>query len=245
MSGLPKTVVVTGSNGEIGRGICRHLSEKGARVLAVTRRPTSFADSSGEIQNIVVPDLIDEKRVTQIFEEARRAGSVIDGLVVGAAIFKRIESLDAMTLAEWRETLDVNVVSAFLWNRSFGLACERSDTEGSAINITSQAAFTGGFGGVIPYAASKGAMISMVRGLARHFANKKIRFNCVAPGFIETSAMTSGLNEEKLELFHSRVPMKRFGEVQEVVNVVDFLLSSSSDYITGTTIDVTGGLLMR
>ena len=246
MSSLPKTVIVTGANGEIGRGICNHLSRQGTRVLAVTRRPTSFSDlESGQVRNIIVPDLTDEAAVIEVFKNLSKTGEALGGLVFGAAIFKRIDSLESMTVAEWRSTLDVNLISAFIWNRSFALACEKAEIEGSVVNVTSQAAFTGGFGGVIPYAASKGAMISMTRGLARHFATGNVRFNCVAPGFVETSAMKGGLSADKLAAFHARVPMKRFGEIQEVVNVVEFLLSSKSRYITGTTVDVTGGLLMR
>lgn len=246
MSSLPKTVIVTGANGEIGKGICRHLSRHGTHVLAVTRRPTSFADSeSGLIQNVIVPDLTDEVAVREVFENLSETREAVGGLVFGAAIFKRIDSLENMSVSEWRSTLDVNLISAFLWNRSFALACEKAEIDGSVVNITSQAAFTGGFGGVLPYAASKGAMISMTRGLARHFATKNVRFNCVAPGFIETAAMKSGLSADKLETFHGRVPMRRFGDVQEVVDVVEFLLSNKSRYLTGTTVDVTGGLLMR
>ena len=85
----------------------------------------------------------------------------------------------------------------------------------------------------------------MTKGLAREYATAGVRFNCVAPGFIETGAMKGTLDPERLKFFYDRVPMERFGTVDEVASVVRFLLGDESAYMTGATLDVTGGQLMH
>lgn len=238
--------IVTGSNGAIGIAICKRLAERGHQVIAVTRTPYEFVGLQDlGIRNEVLKSITDAVAVSQLFQKLQSEGIQVSGLVYGAAIFNRFENLNEISNERWHDILDVNVVGAFNWSRAFAAACVEDSIHGSIVNITSQAAFTGGFGGVIPYAASKGALISMTKGIAREFALKGVRANCVAPGFIETDSMRGTLNVAQLETFFNRVPMKRFGHVDEVASVVEFLLSAESSYLTGTTIDVTGGQLMH
>jgi 3-oxoacyl-[acyl-carrier protein] reductase len=243
-----ETVIVTGANGEIGRSICKKIMLSGRDVVAITRSATDFSEikqTESSIQNVVVPDIADLVAIGKVFANLNAKGVNLGGLVSGAAIFNRFESLDEMTTERWAEIFRINVIAPFLWAKTYAAWCEIYESSGSIINIASQAAFTGGFGGVIPYAASKGALISTTKGLARELAPKNIRVNSIAPGFIETEAMNGNLDTEKLKAFYLRVPMGRFGTVDEVADVVVFLLSEASNYITGSTIDITGGQLMH
>ena len=241
-----RSVIVTGSNGEIGTSICRNLANQGTRVYAVTRRPYTFEDAASDlVKNVVIPSIEDEDAIDDFFKTVLSDDNSWLGLVYGAAIFHRFESVDSINLHDWREILAINLVACFSWNRRFASHCVQHGVQGSVVNITSQAAFTGGYGGVIPYAASKGAMISMTKGLAREFATSGVRFNCVAPGFIETGAMRGNLEPDRLRFFFDRVPMERFGTVDEVASLVRFLLADESSYTTGATFDVTGGQLMH
>lgn len=241
-----RSVIVTGSNGEIGSALCRQLAIDGVRVYAVTRQPHEFTGSNSSlISNVVLPSIEDEKSIDEFFEQIVPGAHSALGLVYGAAIFNRFPYIDSINPDNWHEILSVNVVGCFSWNRRLAAYCVTNGIPGSVVNITSQAAFTGGYGGVIPYAASKGAMISMTKGLAREFALSGVRFNCVAPGFIETGAMRGNLDRDRLKFFFDRVPMERFGSVDEVASVVRFLLSDESTYTTGATFDVTGGQLMH
>lgn len=241
-----KSVIVTGSNGEIGTAICSRLASAGQRVYAVTRRPHDFVGVDPAcITNVVVPSIGDEEIIDEILSTIPSRDDSSLGLVYGAAMFHRFSSLDEITVDDWHEILGVNLVACFSWNQKFASHCKNNQIPGSIVNITSQAAFTGGFGGVVPYAASKGAMISMTKGLAREYSTSGVRVNCVAPGFIETGAMRGTLDPERLKFFFDRVPMERFGTVDEVASVVHFLLSEESAYMTGATLDVTGGQLMH
>ena len=243
-----EAVIVTGANGEIGTSICKNLILSERNVIAITRTPMDYVSTISakfRVENIVVPDIADVSAIEKVFTDLRTLKVNLVGLVSGAAIFNRFESLNEMTAEKWLEIFRVNVIAPFLWARSYAAWCEQNSCSGSIVNIASQAAFTGGYGGVIPYAASKGALISATKGLARELAAKNIRVNSIAPGFIETEAMNGNLDPEKLKTFYSRVPMGRFGTVEEVADVVIFLLSNASSYITGSTIDITGGQLMH
>ena len=240
------TYIVTGSNGAIGTAICKRLATSGHQVIAVTRTPHDFGAIHGKrIRNEVLKSISDQAAIEKLFQKLKGEEIHVSGLVYGAAIFNRFNNLEEISNENWHEIININVVGAFNWARAFAAACVEDSGPGSIVNITSQAAFTGGYGGVIPYAASKGALISMTKGLAREYALQNVRANCVAPGVIETDSMRGTLNDAQFETFFNRVPMKRFGYVDEVASAVEFLLSSESSYLTGTTIDVTGGQLMH
>lgn len=241
-----RCVIVTGSNGEIGTAICRRLALAGVRVIAITRRPHVFEGiDSSSVKNVVMSSIESETAIEDFFNADFLGDASSIGLVYGAAKFHRFSTLDSIRPEDWQSILSINLVGCFAWNHRLASFCIANGIPGSVVNITSQAAFTGGYGGVIPYAASKGAMISMTKGLAREYATAGVRFNCVAPGFIETGAMRGNLDQERLKFFFDRVPMERFGTVDEVASIVDFLLRDESSYTTGATFDVTGGQLMH
>jgi NAD(P)-dependent dehydrogenase (short-subunit alcohol dehydrogenase family) len=117
-------------------------------------------------------------------------------------------------------------------------------TGGSIVNFTSQGWWTGGFGGSVAYAASKGGIVSLTRGLARSFAPTGVRVNAVSPGGVDTPMMRSGMTDEAMAGFVSMIPLGRLAEPDELAGSVLFLASDASRYLTGTVINVSGGQLM-
>lgn len=241
--------IVTGANGEIGFSVCEELAKLGYLVIAVTRRNEeekfSSIESEMPVQNIVVTDLSDSKSIVEILqrEEIQSAKSI--NLVYGAAVFERVSDFRNVTPDIWDRALNINLKDAYLWNQLVADHAIENRKNSSIVNITSQAWMTGGYGEVIAYASSKGGLVSMTKALARVVASKNVRVNCVAPGFIETKSMRGKLNDSQMQEFLKHVPMSRLGDVAEVANAIEFLISSKSTYITGITLAVTGGQLMH
>jgi NAD(P)-dependent dehydrogenase (short-subunit alcohol dehydrogenase family) len=145
---------------------------------------------------------------------------------------------------EWDAQLNVNLKATFFLNRAVARLLVAQKAGGAIVNFTSQAWWTGGFGGNIVYAASKGGVVSMSRNLARTLAPDGIRVNTIAPGFVETEMMLAGLGQDEVESFRKMVPLGRMATPAEIAGAVSFLLGTDSAYITGATLNVTGGQLM-
>jgi 3-oxoacyl-[acyl-carrier protein] reductase len=118
------------------------------------------------------------------------------------------------------------------------------DRPGKIVNIASQAAFRGSSSGHLPYDSSKGAMVSMTRSIALEVSHKGININAIAPGMIMTE-MVAKLWEERKDQYLARIPMKRIAQPSEIANIVVFLASDGGSYITGATIDASGGMMMH
>ena len=115
---------------------------------------------------------------------------------------------------------------------------------GRIINFTSQAWLTGGFGGSVAYASGKGGIVSMSRGLARSYAADGILVNTIAPGAVDTQMLRGGLSEEELKAFIGQIPLGRAATPDEIAGTVLFLASDHASYITGATINLSGGQVM-
>ena len=166
-------------------------------------------------------------------------------LVHTAAVLRRRYDIDAVTEEDWDIQLDVNLKATFFLNRTAARLFREQGKGGRIINFTSQSWWTGGFGGAIAYAASKGGIVSMSRGLARTLAPYDITVNTIAPGFVDTQMLVAGVPEQQLEEWRRMVPLgQRFTTPQEVAAPVLFLASDLASHITSTTINVTGGQLV-
>ena len=140
---------------------------------------------------------------------------------------------------EWQDVIDVNLTSTFLLSK-FAIKKMLKNKFGKIINITSVVGHAGNIGQA-NYAASKGAIASMSKSLSLEYAKKNITINCIAPGFIKTT-MTEKISEEYKNQLKSKIPLDRFGTPQDIANCTAFLCSNLSNYITGETIHVNGGM---
>ena len=140
---------------------------------------------------------------------------------------------------EWNKVIDINLTSTFLLSKSVVKKMLKSK-KGKIINITSIVGHTGNIGQA-NYTASKAGVVAMSKSLALEYGKKNINVNCISPGFIKTE-MTDKINDDYKEVLKSKIPMNRFGDPNDIANTVIFLCSKLSDYITGETIHVNGGM---
>jgi NAD(P)-dependent dehydrogenase (short-subunit alcohol dehydrogenase family) len=139
---------------------------------------------------------------------------------------------------------DVNLKATFFLNQAAARQFRAQRRGGRIVNFASQGWWSGGFGGSVAYAASKGGIVSMTRGLARSFAKDGVTVNAVSPGAADTAMMRSGLSDEQLAGFVATIPLGRMAAPSELAGTVLFLASDHASYITGATINVSGGWLM-
>ena len=140
---------------------------------------------------------------------------------------------------EWKKVIDINLTSTFLLSKN-SIKKMLKNKKGKIINITSVVGHTGNIGQA-NYTASKAGLVAMSKSFALEYGKKNININCVSPGFI-TTEMTNKIDQNYKEILKSRIALDRFGEPKEVANTVLFLCSNLSDYITGETIHVNGGM---
>jgi 3-oxoacyl-[acyl-carrier protein] reductase len=246
-----KVALVTGGSRGLGKAICLALAAEGATVAVNYRENADLAQGvAAEILSTygthampVAGDVSSEADVASMFDQVEERFSQVDVLVNNAAVCPTCLVKD-MSEAEWRRTLDVNLTGTFLASREFvrrGLAAGRP---GRIVNVSSQAAFRGSTTGHAPYDASKGGMVSLTVSLAREVAASGIAVNAVAPGMMwtEMTSKTLSANQEK---YLARIPLGRIADTAEIARVVVFLASDAAGYMTGATVDVSGGMLMR
>jgi len=242
-----RVVVVTGAAGGIGRAVCTALDEAGARVFAVDVDDTAVASVLSELSGSGHAggafDLRDVSSHDEIFRQAGELGEVA-ALTHLAAVLLRRDSVDDVTVEDWDLQQEVNLKGTFFLNRAAYHVFVRQGTPGAIVNFTSQGWWTGGFGGSVAYAATKGGIVSMTRGFARSFAPAGVRVNAVAPGGVNTPMMWSGMTEESMAGFVSMIPLGRLAEPDELSGAVVFLASDAARYITGAVVNVSGGQLM-
>jgi NAD(P)-dependent dehydrogenase (short-subunit alcohol dehydrogenase family) len=242
-----KCVVVTGATGGIGRAVALAFAEIGVRILAVDLKEDSLRDLVATLPGIghdIFPfDLARIAAQRDLFDKAQSMGG-FQALVHCAAVLRRRSTIDEVTEDDWDFQLDINLKAAFFLNRTARDVMKSHGTRGAIVNFSSQGWWTGGFGGSVVYAASKGGIVSMTRGLARSFAPEGIRVNVIAPGGIDTHMLTDGQSPEAMKSFMEMIPMARLGEPKEIAQAVVFLASSGSSYITGALLNISGGQLM-
>jgi len=239
--------VVTGAAGGIGSAVARGFAEAGSKVFLVDIPSAPLAQTlqtlAGSGHQIFPCDLSDLSGHAALFDKAAELGKVVS-LAHCAAVLRRRTTVDDVTEEDWDLQIDVNMKATFFLNRSARDHFKKNGTQGSIINFSSQGWWTGGFGGSVVYAGSKGGVVSMTKGLARSFAPDGVRVNSVAPGGVDTLMMTGNQTPEALASFVSMIPMGRLAAPEEMVGPVLFLASEASSYVTGTVINVSGGQLM-
>jgi NAD(P)-dependent dehydrogenase (short-subunit alcohol dehydrogenase family) len=243
-----KVHFVTGAARGIGRAVALAFAAAGARVCAVDLTEDAagsfLAETADGARHMAIGcDLTDVDRHEAILREAMSAFRRFDVLAHVAGIARR-RQLEEVTEDDWDVQTDVNLKATFFLARAAGLLLREQGRGGSIVNFSSQGWWTGGFGGSVVYAAGKGGIVSLTRGLARTFGPDGIRVNAVAPGLVETPMLMTGLTPEALEALVAQVPLGYVAQPEDLAGTVVFLASDHARYITGATVNVSGGWLM-
>ena len=234
-------IILTGATGGIGNSILDKLVSGGVNVLASGTNDEKLNLIKEKYQNVKVNkfDIFMHDEIENFIEKCNEIlGNKIDVLINNAGIARDNLSI-RMKDEEWNKVIDINLTSTFLLSKNT-IKKMLKNKKGKIINITSVVGHTGNIGQA-NYAASKAGLIGMSKSLALEYGKKNITVNCVSPGFI-TSEMTNKISEEHKEMLKSRISLNKFGDPKDVANTIAFLCSDLSDYITGETIHVNGGM---
>lgn len=244
-----KNALVTGGSRGIGKEIALTLAQNGANVI-INYPVDSEADAANELVKVieglnvkaiaVKADVTVEAEVKGMVEEAEKHFDSIDILINNAGITKD-NLLIRMKEDDWQKVLDVNLKGVFLCTKAVARKMMKQKY-GKIVNVSSVVGVIGN-AGQSNYCASKAGVIGFTKSIAKELAVKDINVNAIAPGFIETD-MTAVLSEDVKNLMLANIPLKKYGKPEDVANLVLFLSSDMSKYITGQVIQVDGGLGM-
>ena len=237
-----KKILITGATGGIGHNLVKKFNELGSIVLATGTNVDKLDKLKQEFKNIKVKSfkLDQHLEIEKFIESCYTDLDGIDVLINNAGI-----TLDNLAIRltddNWKKVIDINLTSTFLMCKQT-IKKMLKKKQGKIINITSIVAHTGNLGQA-NYAASKAGIIGFSKSLAIEYAKKKININCISPGFIKTE-MTDKINEEFKKILISKIPSGDLGKGEDIAHCAAFLASEMSDYITGETIHVNGGMYM-
>lgn len=242
-----KVALVTGASRGIGKAIALALAENGAAVAvnysnseASAVEVAELIKKNGGTAEIFKARVNIEEEVEEMFTAVEKSLGPVDILVNNAGITKD-NLLMRMKTEEWDSVIDVNLKGTFLCTRRVvrGMMKNRY---GKIINISSVVGFTGN-AGQFNYSATKAGVIGMTKTAALEFASRGIRVNAVAPGFIETD-MTASLPDDVKAEYMQKIPLKSLGKPEDIANAVVYLASPLSDYMTGQTLHLNGGMYL-
>ncbi|MFN9877101.1 MAG: 3-oxoacyl-ACP reductase family protein [Planctomycetota bacterium] len=239
-----KTAIVTGGGQGIGRAIATALHSAGANVVvnyfadAAGRNrelAEGFARALGERAVAAVADVRNPAELAGLVEIAVSRFGGLDFLVNNAGIL-RDKSFRKMTSGDWQDVIDTNLTGVF---NACQAAAEKLRDGGAIVNVASLSAAMGFFGQA-NYASAKAGVVTLTKVLSKELARRNIRVNAVAPGVINTE-MGQSIPEENRKVMLTNIPLGRFGEPEEIANVVLFLCSDLASYVTGQTVHINGG----
>jgi len=236
-----KNVILTGATGGIGNCILEKLVDAEANVIATGTNENKLNAIKNKYKSVKIEkfDISEHKEIENFINKVSNVlENKIDILINNAGITSDNLSI-RMKEEEWKKVIDINLTSTFLLSKNV-IKKMLKNKKGKIINITSVVGHTGNIGQA-NYTASKAGLVAMSKSFALEYGKKNINVNCVSPGFI-TTEMTNKIDEKYKETLKSRIPMDRFGDPKDVANTVVFLCSNLSDYITGETIHVNGGM---
>ena len=245
-----KRALITGGASGIGQGIVKALADHGVDVVLTyvsssqgAQETVAYAQSRGVKAVAYQADLTDEAAVTRVVADAQKFLGGIDIMVTNAGGILGRKQTTEITRQTWDDAFALNVTSTFLCCKAVipGMIAQGG---GNIVMMSSQAAFDGGGVGSTYYAATKGAILTYNRGLAKELAPHHIRVNCVAPGLIDTRFHDIHTPPEMRAAVRGRIPLGREGTPADVADAVVYLASDMSAYLTGESIIINGGQAM-
>lgn len=242
-----KVALITGGSRGIGRAIALELAKNGVNIaISYINNEDKAKEAIDEINSYGVKaiaikaNVSVESEVQQMIKQVEEELETIDILVNNAGI-TRDNLLIRMKEEDWDEVMDTNLKGTFLCTKAVSRAMMKK-RYGKIINISSVVGIMGN-AGQGNYSASKAGVIGFTKSMAKELASRGIRVNAIAPGFIQTD-MTDVLTDEVKETIQKSIPLNILGKAQDIANLVVFLASENSDYITGQIINVDGGMIM-
>ncbi|WP_299874568.1 SDR family oxidoreductase [uncultured Sulfitobacter sp.] len=239
--------LITGASAGIGAAAARLAAQRGYDVAINYNTDRAGADAvaqaakdAGVRHVIVQADVSDPAAITAMYETVDRTLGPVDALINNAGIVAPSCRVTDLTHDRLRQMFDVNVIGAILVAKEAVLRMEPLG-RGVIVNVTSAAARLGSANTYVDYAASKAAMDIFTKGLSDEVAPSGLRVMGIAPGLIETDIHGKGGDPERAARLASGVPMQRTGSAQEVAQAILWLMSDEASYVTGSTLDVTGG----
>jgi len=236
-----QNIILTGATGVLGGSILAKLNQANANIIATGTNQTKLDILKNKFKNIKIKkfDVSNHSSIEEFINECNIIfDNKINILINNAGI-----TLDNLTIRmkdeEWNRVINLNLNSSFFLSK-YTIKKMLKNKDGKIINITSIVGHTGNIGQA-NYAASKAGLIGMSKSLALEYGKKNIKINCVSPGFIK-SEMTDKISENFKKILQDKISLERFGLPEDVANAVLFLSSNLSDYITGETIHVNGGM---
>jgi NAD(P)-dependent dehydrogenase (short-subunit alcohol dehydrogenase family) len=246
-----KTVLVTGGSRGIGAATVRALAEAGANVVlhfnaARERAEALSAEIGADRCHLVQADLAEPGAATRLWRAASSHVPRIDVLVNNAGVFDAtsVDDPDDAWRETWQRVLQINLIAAADLCRE-AIGSFRSQGGGKIINIASRAAFRGEVPEQMPYGASKGALITLTKTIARGFAADGILAFAIAPGFTETEMVSANVDPQTLGAVIADIPLGEIADPQEIGALVAFLASDHARHLTGATFDVNGASYVR
>ena len=240
-----RVAIITGAARGLGRAAVERLHERGASVVAHVRdhaRAIALAQSLGDRAHGVAGDLAADGVPEEIVQSTLERFGRVDILVNNAALALTTRLPD-LTAEEWRATLEVNLTAPFLLTKAV-LPAMKAQHYGRIVNVSSSAGRTVSTLGGAHYTASKAGLLGLTRAAAKELGKFGITVNAVCPGMIDTELTRESASPETLERLAASYPVPRLGTAIEVADLICFVASEEAGYITGTSLDITGGDLM-
>lgn len=242
---MKKVVIVTGAGRGIGAATAILLASQGyavcvnylSKIESAERVVDTILQAGGQAFAFAA-DVALEADVLNMFAAVEQKYGTVTHLVNNAGILFTQSTLADLSVQRFNQVLTTNVTSCFLCCRE---AIRQMPNGGAIVNVSSAASRTGAPGEYIDYAASKGAMDTLTKGLSLELAERNIRVNAVRPGFIHTDMHADGGEPNRIERLSPKIPLQRGGTANEVANAIAWLLSEQASYVTGTFIDIAGG----
>jgi 3-oxoacyl-[acyl-carrier protein] reductase len=243
-----KVAIVSGGSRDIGRAVSEGLAARGARVVvnyfntpADGEATVTAIEAAGGTATAVRGDMTKQSDVENLVNETRKAyGDSIDILINVAGSLVARKTLAEMDESFFEGVMKLNVTSAFLTTK---FVVPHMQAGSSIVNFASQAGRDGGGPGASAYATSKGAVMTFTRAMAKELGPSNIRVNCVCPGMINTTFHDKFTKDAVRANVASATPLRREGDASEVADLVMYLASPESSFITGASLDINGGML--